>query len=472
LNNQTIFQTNTITSDYRHLHGAPSAEYTGEVSAPLFPGIYAGYRFGKFALSFGFNPIGGGGGAKYDTGLPSFEIPISDLVPSLTDFDVTDYDVDISFEGTSVYFGYQGGLSYEIIPEVSLFVGLRYVTVKNTYDGYIHDISVNPGGEFIRADKFGTDMAQYYTMVATNYTTAATGASQLASAGLAAYTYAQAAAFGFITSDQQAGFEQALQAVGQPVDTPIGTSELIFESTASVATEGAGQFNGLASQTHDKEVESEQTGSGITPIIGVNLTLWEKLTLGIKYEFLTKIDITNDTKVDSTGMFPDGEISSSDMPAMLAVGASYPITNKLRAYADFDYYWDKQANYGKTNELGQYINNESLIDHNMWELGAGMEYNITKKILVSAGYLYSSSGTTQDYQSDLSYSLSSSAVGFGGAWQITPKIGLNLGCMLAYYQEDNKSYTHPLGEMNVPVTDTYGKFTQVYAIGLDFNFTK
>ena len=473
LNNQTIFQTNTIKNNYPYLHGAPSAEYTGDVTAPVFPGIYAGYKFGKFVLSFGFNPIGGGGGAKYDNGVPSFEIPISNLVPMLhDDFGVTDYKADISFEGTSVYFGYQGGLSYEIIPEVSLYVGLRYVTVKNTYKGSIRNIMINPlGGDFIPAQVWGTDMAANYTNIAANYTMASAGAEQLVDAGLGGYTYAQIAAFGFITPEQQAGFEQALEGAGQPVDTPINASQVIFTTTASMATTGAGQMSRLAAETGDQEVDAEQTGSGITPIIAANLTLAEKLTLSLRYEFLTKIDVTNETKKDDTGMFPDGEKSSSDLPGMLAIGASYPVTNKFRTYADFNYYWDAQANYGKTNDLGQYINNESLIDHNMWELGAGLEYNISKKVLVSAGYLYSASGTTQDYQSNLSYSLTSHSVGFGGGWQISPKIGLNLGCMLAYYTDDTKDYSYNFTEeMTIPVTETYGKFTQVYALGLDFTF--
>ncbi|MBP6979337.1 MAG: outer membrane beta-barrel protein [Lentimicrobiaceae bacterium] len=473
LNNQTIFQTNTIKNNYPYLHGAPSAEFTGEVSAPVFPGIYAGYKFGKFVLSFGFNPIGGGGGAKYDKGVPSFEIPISNLVPMLKpDFGVTDYKANISFEGTSVYFGYQAGLSYEVSPAVSLYAGLRYVTVKNTYKGSIRDIMINPlGGDFMRAEDWGTNMAVNYTNIAASYTMASAGAEQLTAAGLGGYTYAQIAAFGFITEEQQAGFEQALQGAGQPVDTPIQDSQMIFDATSAMATEGAGMMTELAAQTGDKEVDSEQTGSGITPIIAANLTLAEKLTLSLRYEFLTKIDVTNDTKKDDTGMFPDGEKSSSDLPGMLAVGASYPLTNKFRAYADFNYYWDSQANYGKTNDIGQYINNESLIDHNMWELGAGLEYNISKKFLVSAGYLYSSSGTTQDYQSNLSYSLTSSSVGFGGAWQISPKIGLNLGCMLVYYQDETKDYSYVFNEeVSIPVTETYGKFTQVYAVGLDFKF--
>src|SRR5665647_160259 len=82
LNNQIIGQTKTITNDYYFLTERPT-EYIGTVSAPIFPGVYAVYKINKFAFSAGFNPVGGGGGAKYATGLPSFETQISNLVPQL-----------------------------------------------------------------------------------------------------------------------------------------------------------------------------------------------------------------------------------------------------------------------------------------------------------------------------------------------------------------------------------------------------
>jgi hypothetical protein len=69
INNQTIGQTRTITSDYTYLN---DGEYTGEVFAQIFPGIYGAFKFCKLAVSAGFMPIGGGGGATYETGLPSF----------------------------------------------------------------------------------------------------------------------------------------------------------------------------------------------------------------------------------------------------------------------------------------------------------------------------------------------------------------------------------------------------------------
>ena len=80
INNQFIGQTRTVTSDYTP--PLNDGKYVGDISAPLFPGIYAVYKTGNWAFSAGFNPIGGGGGATYNRGLPSFEYSI--YVYSLT----------------------------------------------------------------------------------------------------------------------------------------------------------------------------------------------------------------------------------------------------------------------------------------------------------------------------------------------------------------------------------------------------
>ena len=139
INNQTLGQTRWITSDYSSLN---HSDYTGKVFAPLFPDLYATYKKGNLAVSLGFMPIGGGGGAKYDKGLPSFEYGIANLVPSLNSFGVTGYSADINFEGTSVFFGYQANISYKLNDMLSIAVGGRYVTAKNTYSGSIKNIIV------------------------------------------------------------------------------------------------------------------------------------------------------------------------------------------------------------------------------------------------------------------------------------------------------------------------------------------
>lgn len=510
LNNQSIFQTKDVTNDYKYLHGSPEAKYTGVVKAPVFPGIYMAYKIDKVAFSFGFNPVGGGGGAIYDTGLPSFEMPVSDLVPMLgpksaTDpgFGVTDYMADINFEGTSVFFGYQFGVSYEVNKAISLFAGIRTVTAKNTYKGSITNIMVNPnttlqpvgipglatktfGGEFMRADAFGqeasayyTKAAQYYTAVSQSYSTAATGAGNLTAAGLGSLTYAQAAAAGYITAEQKTGFETALVKANQPVTTPIAQSQVVYSTVSAQSAGGAAQLNGgaaqmtsLAAGTGDKDVDVVQKGTGYTPILGANLTIAEKLTLAIKYEFSTKIELTNETKVDGTGSFPDGAKSRSDMPALLSIGASYPLTKKLNASLGYNYYFDKTADYGKKDASGNYIPNDAVIDKNYFELALGLEYNFTDKFLLSAGFLRSQTGVSKDYQTDLSYSLSSNTVAFGGQYKITPGIGLNLGGLVTMYEEGDKTFNHMLGTTSIPVTEDYAKTTWLLAIGLDIKIGK
>lgn len=117
VSNQTIRQTKKVTNNYAGLndaYGLNVHEYDGKVSAPVFPSVYAVYKLDKFAFSFGFNPIGGGGSATFKKGLPSFEISPSDLVPSLAAKGATAYRLDTYFKGTSVFFGYQGAVSYKI----------------------------------------------------------------------------------------------------------------------------------------------------------------------------------------------------------------------------------------------------------------------------------------------------------------------------------------------------------------------
>ena len=216
VNNQTIGQTRTIGNNYPYLTGTPK-DYVGDVSAPIYPGVYVAYKTGKLAFSAGFNPIGGGGGATYNTGLPSFEIPISDLKPLLTGMGLTttQYTADILFEGTSVYFGYQANVSYEITDMISAAVGGRYVSAKNTYNGYIKNVKINP-----------------------IYAGNPTGALISAPA--------------FFT------------AINQPT---------------------------YAAMTADREVDVEQTGSGFTPIISVNITPAENFNLAVRYEFQTNLNL-------------------------------------------------------------------------------------------------------------------------------------------------------------------------------------
>jgi len=182
--------------------------------------------------------------------------------------------------------------------------------------------------------------------------------------------------------------------------------------------------------------------------------------------------LTNETKVDGSGMFPDGAKTRSDMPALLSVGASYPVTDKLTASLGVNYYFDKDADYGKKDTLGKFVSNKSVIDKNYYELALGLEYSITEKFLVSGGYLLAKTGVTKQYQNDLSYSLTSNTVGLGGQYKLSPAIALNLGALMTFYNDGDKTFNHKLGNAYIPVTETYSKTNWLLAIGIDINIGK
>jgi len=167
LNNQTVGQTKTVTTTYTHFEENPK-DFVGTVSAPFFPSIYAVYKTGKLALSFGFNPVGGGGGAIYEDGLPSFEMPIANIKPLLTGYGMTttDYSADIYFDGSSIYLAPQVNVSYAINDLFSVAAGLRVVLATNKYSGSIENVMINPvyagnpSGAMISAPAFFTAIGQ------------------------------------------------------------------------------------------------------------------------------------------------------------------------------------------------------------------------------------------------------------------------------------------------------------------------
>ena len=106
-------------------------------------------------------------------------------------------------------------------------------------------------------------------------------------------------------------------------------------------------------------------------------------------------------------------------------------------------------------------------------IGAGLEYGLSEKILVSAGYLYAKPGVSKDYQTDISFALKSSTVAGGLGFKITEKIMVNAGVSYSMYTEETETNRHTFpaaGNPEIETTDTYFKDTLILAIGLDFSF--
>jgi len=469
LSNQYILQTRDISSTF------PMArqDFEGGVVAPLFPSVYLAYKKDKVAFSFGFNPIGGGGSAMFEDGLPSFEKQIAILPPSLSGSGIptTQYSFDTEFEGKSTMYGMQVNASYAINEMISFSLGIRYIIAKNSYVGNMKNIMINPnktafgagydGVNMVSAPTFFTDAATTLNFLAASSTSAATTLTGL---GLPAATPLTALPAATQTQLAQLMGAANISTSGMDVGTAIATLTAI----APGFTANANTMTGYATMTADKEVDADQSGSGMSPIIGVDLKLSDKLNIGIRYEHKAEIMVQNKTKTDNIGLYPDGAKVPFDMPSTFSIGVAYKPMEKLAVSGGIHYYFDKTANYGKKDLLGAYVENKDVIDKNFLEIAVGFEYSLNEKLLVSAGYLRTQSGVNELYQNDLSHSLTTNTFGAGLRYVLNDKFAIDFGGMYSMYQEGSRDYAAGAIPAIYPAyTETYNRNAIVAAIGVN-----
>ncbi|MBP1618233.1 MAG: rane protein involved in aromatic hydrocarbon degradation [Bacteroidetes bacterium] len=368
INNQSAFQTRTITSTapvFFYNGGNTTREFKGTASAPIIPSIQAAYKKGKWVLSGSIAVVGGGGKATFDKGLPSFESLIGNTTAILTgNTGYMAYTDDQYMKGANFIFGGQLGGTYQINKNFSAYAGFRLNVVHNKYEGYLKNFQVTALGSTTNAT---------YTGV-----------------------YTALAAKSSLTAAEQ------------------------------VALVGSG-FAAKASSSTGIQLESTQSGWGVAPIIGFNYNWDDKLNIGAKYEFRTALNVENDTKIDDTGLFADGVNTAYDVPAMLSAGASYKVLPKLTASAGYHHFFDSQAkmendkqkNAGNTNEYlagleyridkmflvsaGGQITDYGVNDAyqrdlsfacSSYSIGLGGAVNISPKVRINVGYFWT---TYSDY---------------------------------------------------------------------------
>ncbi len=486
LSNQSIFQKQTITSGFP---GLSDPEYVGNISAPLFPSVYMAYKTGRWAFSLGFNPYGGGGGASFDRGLPMIEKPIAGAAAQFTPQGVTGYSADIAFEGTSVYYGLQGGVSFAINDHISLFAGARYVMATNTYQGHLKDVSFQTGEGTVRADAFMLGLADQAQAGATQATYVGTQMQPLIDLGAGEYTINQVVQAGYITPEQAALMAGGLIQLGYPAEVvnamPIAEVQATYFGAAGQLEAQATQLTVGSGLMADQEADVKQTGNAITPIVGLNLAFLEDdLIISAKYEFFTKMNLTNETPAGKgfvtgfdpeTGqpieMFPDGAETNADIPAFLSLGIRYQISDKVNVQGGYHTYFDKQAGWAKLED------GTEIIDRNFQEYGLGVEWYVTKNFLLSAGYLAAITGVNDYYQSDLDYSLSTTTFGLGGAVAFNDTFKLQFGGFYTMYNSQTLTQelivgSNPESAYLMYYGDTYDKSTWALSLGLDIAIHK
>ena len=455
LNIQNVYQTRTIDSGISvpSLQGTPFYQpftltggdangvktFEGKATVPVLPSVQAALNYDKWGFQAGFSLIGGGGKCTFDDGLASFERPIS-MVPALLaqtnqtylqkygvdlglGSNTPGYSVNSYVKGQQYIFGLQLGATYKFNEHLSAYGGFRFNYIYNIYKGNITDISANIGGNNERLyDFFGAKVTEAQTSAA-------------------AYS-AMAAA----TSD--------------------AATKAQLESAAALYNQAAQTFEGTKTQFADKYLDCTQNGWGITPIIGLDYRVG-KLNLGARLEFTNHLNIENDTKRDDTGLFGHGVNTPNDIPGIITFGAQYEVLPSLRVMGGWHYFFDKDAEMaeGKQKKLSA----------NTQEYLAGVEWDITKDVLVSVGGQRTKYGLGDGgYLSDMTFVTSSYSLGFGAKFRISKNACVNIAYFFTDYEYFNKEYDSQvtLAGQNIPVhnTDRFTRTNKVLGAGIDFDF--
>ncbi|MGE5357271.1 MAG: hypothetical protein ACM3PT_13650 [Deltaproteobacteria bacterium] len=508
VNNQTVMQGRTVVSNYPLLNeldpSTKTREYEGKTSVPFLPTAFAVYKKGNFAFSGGFTVIGGGGSAEFEKGLPEFEYQISGLPAGLAglkpvgtaagvDLSVTGYSVNTSLSGSSVYMGFQGGITYKFNDVLSVAAGARYITAKNNYEGFIKDITlVTPTGP-IRADNFINQKAiPTINGVKTTLTNAVTqltpipGLIQPFLANFGSVTLDQAKAAGAISDAQYQQLVAAGKGIGmadpgtltlQQYYDGMNTGIAGLNTQITTLTGTANQLTATAGTLGDKELDVEQTGSGFAPFFGFDLNLFEgNFGIAVKYEMKTPMKVKTKVIKDDVKLYKDGEEVPNELPAMLSVGLRQKY-GSLKLNAGFHYYFDKSAKYGKKNIADRFVTNgeetafkgvteRTLMKGNSYELAIGAQYDITKMFGISAGFLMTESNPNPGYQSALSHTLSTRTFGCGAIVHATSKLDVDLGFSMTSYEPYKRDF--PAVGAAPKYSETYDKTAMVFAVGVGY----
>jgi len=456
VSNQSVTQTRTITSNFAPFAanngGDPIKSYLGTAEAPLVPSFQLAYKKDRYVISAGFAITGGGGKATFANGLPSFEAPVSMIPLSLTSnkINTTSYSVESFMEGKQFIYGFQLNGSYKITDALSAAVGVRINILNSGYVGYLRNIQINPSHPSLNPTAATMKANTFFTNAATSAQATSTLLNPIVSA------------YGTTTMSKLVTDGVISAAMLTQLSTGLGTNVSAYQASQVQAmyNGAAAVYTTNANATADKQLDTEQSGIGFTPILSLDYHI-SGLNLAAKYEFKSSINIKNTTAIDQTGLYPDGATTPSDIPALLSLGAEYQVCSSWKVSGGYHHFFDSDAKMA--NDKQQYINggiNEYLL---------GTEYAINSKFLLSAGGQITRTGVTDAYQSDLSYSLNSYSIGFGGAVNLTPQLRLNLSYFFTNYTPWTKESTN-YNNTTLAGSDIFDRTNKVFGIGLDYKF--
>ena len=235
-----------------------------------------------------------------------------------------------------------------------------------------------------------------------------------------------------------------------------------LEGSAATLDATSTSLNQLQKYSEGVNLLCNQSSFGIAPVIGVDYRIGP-FHFAAKYEFKTQIHMKNESTVNKASEIPavnkfrDGESVDEDIPAQLAVGAMWNITDAVRLNLGYHHFYDKNVKW--------YNNTQDLLDGGTNEYLAGAEWDVTNKLTISAGGQATRYQLTDAYMNDMSFVVNSYSFGFGFNYKATEHVTLKA----AYYQTNYDDYERITSQQPL-ISDNFTRTNRVLGIGCELNF--
>ncbi|MCK4807449.1 MAG: hypothetical protein KAT09_07370, partial [Candidatus Aegiribacteria sp.] len=151
----------------------------------------------------------------------------------------------------------------------------------------------------------------------------------------------------------------------------------------------------------------------------------------------------------------DGFKQRRDLPAILAGGVSYQFSPEFKLSTTFNYYMVEDADEGEFDGLDDDYENGL-------DIGIGIDYQISPRILGGLAYLRSDLGGSEDTFSDFEYNLDCHCIGGGLRYSVNDDFALTLAGGHNFYDEGHGSGTYE--------NCTYNKSVSYFGLGAEVSF--
>jgi long-chain fatty acid transport protein len=217
-------------------------------------------------------------------------------------------------------------------------------------------------------------------------------------------------------------------------------------------------------------VDYEEEADGWGGVIGLDISPTDQWNIGIRYNTKVSLDYDQTVKIDSINdtygnnygdnmILPNlgvtnGGKSTRDLPAILALGVSYKLNDKIRLETNLTYYFNEDADW---------MGDEDLVD-NGYDLGLALEYTFNPKLKGSIGYIHTDTGQDAKDMLPESPALNADTIGGGVAYEFIPGMILNFALGNSFYESD--SFVSP----TTGNTIEYEKNNLFVALGIQYKF--